>query len=319
MVSADMRKIVLTLAVILACARSVFAVDFAETDVSLAAGLPEATWEREASARIWARSVEEGNFPVNAYCDAETIGRVSARRAEAARLLSARLRSGEEGPASRVLAILLERYASQGITPVTGAEREMISEAEYFRIGGAMATPGLGERGNETPSRLAAMAAAAAPGQGKPHRPEAGGYRGKVSPEAFASGNVNLHLYSLDRAMADYFLLFLYLWEDSPNVKNKIHHPSRPSCRVRPHEEVSKGFFISEFFNKFHHPLSFVFIPFVSICVHSWFQTFRFTYSFSAFSATPRESYSSFLRVCFDYAQHKSVPLWPSFSFRGIT
>ncbi len=132
-----MRKIVLTLAVLLVCARSAFAVDFAETDASLAAGLPEAAWEREASARIWSRSVEEGDFPVNAYCDAETIARVSAWRAGAARQLSARLRSGEGGAASRVLAMLLERYASQGITPVSAAEREMISES----IGGPSLRP----------------------------------------------------------------------------------------------------------------------------------------------------------------------------------
>ncbi len=76
--------------------------------------------------------------------------------------------------------------------------------------------------------------------------------------------------------MADYYLLFLYLWEDSPNVKNIKYHPSRPSCRVRTHEEVSKGFFLSEFFKTIYHPLSFVFIPFVSISVHSWFQTVLF-------------------------------------------
>ena len=61
----------------------------------------------------------------------------------------------------------------------------------------------------------------------------------------------------------------------------------------------------------FYNPFLFVFIR-----VNSWFQTFRFTYSFSAFSASPRESFfysclfvvstvpsPIFLRV--------SVPLWP--------
>ena len=57
-----MRKIVLTLAVLLACAGSAFTVELAETDASLAAGLPEAAWEREASARIWSRSWRKGTF-----------------------------------------------------------------------------------------------------------------------------------------------------------------------------------------------------------------------------------------------------------------
>ena len=93
--------------------------------------------------------VEEGDFPVNAYCDAETIARVSARRAEAARQLSARLRSGEGGAASRVLAILLERYASQGITPVSAAEREMISESSVVGPSDPVAATGFGDRGRK--------------------------------------------------------------------------------------------------------------------------------------------------------------------------
>ena len=151
----------------------------------------------------------------------------------------------------------------------------MISESTVVHPSDPVAATGFGDRGKGGSSRIA-VSAAAAPSPGKPHRPEAGSDRGKASWDESAPGKVNLQLYSLDRAMADYYLLFLYLWEDSPNVKNILHPPSRPSCRVRTHEEVSKGFFLSEFFKTIYHPLSFVFIPFVSISVHSWFQTVLF-------------------------------------------
>ncbi len=131
-------------------------------------------------------------------------------------MLSAELRGGAGGPAARVMAILLERYASQGISPLTAAEGNMLTEASVLLPLPFASPGGIGAGSGADVPRLAPGVSAGLSGPGTPAPPKVKRRRVAHDRDRSSMDGVNLRIYATDHGKVNYFRLFLYLWEDTP-------------------------------------------------------------------------------------------------------
>jgi hypothetical protein len=209
-------KILTCLLLCLACASAAFAGEGVSASPS---------WERAADARLWSRATEEGDMPLNAYCEAGDIERASELRREAARALE----SAPESDAALALTVVLIESERRSIAPSRGSGASLYM-GQLARSLALADTSGIRKAGRPVPRVAAPVMSAAAPnGGGQRHSKDFMVLKGMRYPSS-AHSRVNLVGYSLDEAKADYFRLFLYLYDDIPDADTHISSLRTPSA-----------------------------------------------------------------------------------------
>ena len=213
-------KILTTTLLCLACASAAFA---GEGELAMPA------WEREADARLWTQAVEEGDMPVNAYCEAGAIERMSQRRREIAREFAAALETSPESVEALVLGSLLLDFERRTITPRCGVSMSLqLGRMARGLILSHMS--GIGKSGRSGPRVAAPVMATAVPGGGRQRHSGDVAVIKRMRAISSAPSRVNLVGYSLDETKADYYRLFLYRYDDIPDSAFRITSVRTPSA-----------------------------------------------------------------------------------------
>jgi len=180
---------------------------------AFAAVSEDASWERDADAAVWDDAVARGAMPRTSYSSAGAARRSDAIRQEARRMLEHSKNSGTTDIA--VAAAILKDTAGQGVLPVTELESSLITGA--LILSSLHHCHGLSLEGtNRDRYGHSVLCAAAIAGNGTSRTGAAKKPYRKKNNENNNASRVNLVQYATDCGKADYYGLFLYLWEDGP-------------------------------------------------------------------------------------------------------
>ena len=180
---------------------------------AFAAVSEDASWERDADAAVWDDAVARGAMPRTSFSSASAASRNAAIRQEARRMLEHSKNSGTTDIA--VAAAILKDAAGQGVLPVTEQESSLITGA--LILSSLHHCRGLSLDGTHRDRYgHGVLCAAAIAGNGVHRNVDSKKLpRRKFNADNDAS-RVNLVQYATDCGKADYYGLFLYLWEDGP-------------------------------------------------------------------------------------------------------
>ncbi len=180
---------------------------------AFAAMSEDASWERDADAAVWDDAVARGAMPRTSFSSASAASRNAAIRQEARRMLEHSKNSGTTDIA--VAAAILKDTAGQGVLPVTELESSLITGA--LILSSLHHCHGLSLEGtNRDRYGHSVLCAAAIAGNGTSRTGAAKKPYRKKNNENNNASRVNLVQYATDCGKADYYGLFLYLWEDGP-------------------------------------------------------------------------------------------------------
>ena len=173
----------------------------------------DVSWERDADAAVWDHAVDTGTMPRTSFSSASATRRSSDIRQQARLILE---RSETPGTSdSAVAAAILKDFAGQGVLPVTAQESSLITGVSM--LSSLHHCRGFSWNGKSRDRYgHSILCSAVIAGSGVHRNVDSKKLPRRNYNADNDASNVNLVQYATDYGKADYYGLFLYLWEDGP-------------------------------------------------------------------------------------------------------